>query len=98
HSPPPPFPYTTLFRSRATTLSSTWLPPAGNPLVRCADRLDQRLRVAEAERVLLLVVRVDRGFRNVIRAKHARIADLFERAHCLQDRKSTRLNSSHRTI
>src|SRR5207248_9616553 len=96
-APPPrstPFPYTTLFRSR---VSSAWLPASscwrGAPH-RDGSRIPVKLRVLlrliEIQRVLLR-----HGLDDYVRATH-----LYRplRFVFFLDRKSTRLNSSHRTI
>src|SRR5205085_11225466 len=91
---PPPFPYTTLFRSLGQLLSSRadLLPPAYiDSLARLQDEVEP-FSFSEVERVLSeeLGVRRSRAFSEFEPAPLA--------AASLGDRKSTRLNSSHSQI
>src|SRR5207248_6480474 len=92
----PPFPYTTLFRSVGVPLVERLLAYGPERLVLLDShedslyRLQRRLREATPPPALLLG-----DVRNP-----ARVAALFRdyRPEVVLDRKSTRLNSSHRTI
>src|SRR3712207_7051489 len=78
------FPYTTLFRSNPDD--------AQNDLSKIADRYPQLLVAARAGDVVFF------GGHVLHRSKQNWTTDRFRRAFVSQDRKSTRLNSSHANI
>src|SRR5207248_6817013 len=96
--PPPPrptlFPYTTLFRSLLTVaqLAAVNVP---NPSVKVAESVGTP---SVAEAAALLTAR-ELGERVELAAPKTSSGDVtVAAARILPDRKSTRLNSSHRTI
>src|SRR5206468_11329295 len=89
------FPYTTLFRSLRPPAP---LPASDLVISECTYGARQHQSVAELERVLKEVVRrtVERGGKVLVPAFNLGRSQLV--VHYLQDRKSTRLNSSHDQI
>src|SRR5207237_733536 len=67
--------------SPRTIISAAWDP--GRSLAHGVDGLDHRSNVPEAERMLLLVVRIDVRLRHVVGTEHPVITDLLEDPHGL---------------
>src|SRR5207245_9676939 len=91
----PPFPYTTLFRSRlAGVVDDRELPSQPHDLAALGDH---RLRVAARLRTLALeeLLGVERSSEA---SEQRRRDEADESARGCRDRKSTRLNSSHGSI
>src|SRR5207248_7917704 len=91
--PSPPFPYTTLFRSSllAQRRAEVRREPRRH---RVRDERDRPLGRAEDVLVRAVTLHVVRGVRVDVVVLEVEL----ERIDRLLDRKSTRLNSSHRTI
>src|SRR5207248_11116351 len=87
---PPPssplFPYTTLFRSASTTAASCSICAASSTPPSSTSSSDMPLIIGTAGHI-------DHGKTSLIRALTGQDTDRLK-----EDRKSTRLNSSHRTI
>src|SRR5207248_9235748 len=93
HRGPPLFPYTTLFRSVDEPSSDARWPAILEVLVRHASRVLEAMTVQQAAGLSLP--------RPVARGSHTTVPGPVEHAGTGDedaDRKSTRLNSSHRTI
>src|SRR5207248_9679271 len=89
--PPTPFPYTTLFRSQLELLDCK---------IRCAIETDERAarfdKLAKSLHALLAKT-ADVFFGHCTFAIAIEDGGAWYNARRIQDRKSTRLNSSHRT-
>src|SRR5207248_10214763 len=90
-----PFPYTTLFRSR---VAADALPFQHVALAVGEHRPPERPRLERHHREALVVGRHDQQLRTRDRVELVGVVEEAEMANARVDRKSTRLNSSHRTI
>src|SRR5205807_3198335 len=90
------FPYTTLFRSRALIARIEFAPVIQFLFARDDELLDRIARIVPVNQTQVIIIRAEHvALRDALELFALRLGNLSEFVDVMQDRKSTRLNSSH---